>query len=225
MNHDPSRSEERNLEARKLLLLGALAGPLYLGVGFGQAFTREGFDMTRHALSHLSNGDLGWIQIANFIVAGLLVAAGAVGVRRQLRGERGGRWGPILLAAYAVGLVGAGVFVADPAPGFPPETLIESPSMSRAGFLHFVFGAVGFYALVGACVALGNRFRHGGERGWAVYSFVTAAGFLVSFGAVASGSTAPATRIAFYGAVSWIWLWHMAVHLKLLGRARSGGAA
>ena len=96
-NHVPSRSEERNLESRNLLLLGALAAPLYLGAGFGQAFTREGFDMTRHAFSHLSNGDLGWIQIANFIATGLLVAAGAIGIRRRLRGEPGGKWVPILL--------------------------------------------------------------------------------------------------------------------------------
>lgn len=219
-NRVPSRSEERNLESRNLLLLGALAAPLYLSAGFGQAFTREGFDMTRHAFSHLSNGDLGWIQIANFIATGLLVAAGSIGVRRRLRGEPGGKWGPIFLAAYAVGLVGAGVFVADPAPDFPPQALNESSSMSPAGFLHFVFGAVGFYALVGACISMGNRFRHRGERGWAVYSFVTAAGFLASFGAVASGSTAPGTLIAFYAAVSWIWLWHMAIHLKLLGPVR-----
>src|SRR5438128_1850429 len=57
---------------RTLLACGAVAGPLFVIVGFGQAFTRPGFDLTRHPLSVLSNGDLGWLQIANFLVSGLL---------------------------------------------------------------------------------------------------------------------------------------------------------
>ncbi|WP_327138784.1 DUF998 domain-containing protein [Nocardia sp. NBC_01327] len=39
---------------------------------------------TRHLLSALSRGDLGWIQTTNFVVTGLLAAAGAVGARRVL---------------------------------------------------------------------------------------------------------------------------------------------
>ena len=58
-----------------------------------QAFTREGFDLRRHPLSLLSLGELGWIQIGNFVVAGLLVVAFAVGLRRVLHPGRGGTWG------------------------------------------------------------------------------------------------------------------------------------
>ena len=73
---------------RTLLACGALAGPVFVMVGFGQAFTCQGFDITRHPLSVLSNGDLGWIQVANFLVSGLLVVAGAVGMRQVLRPGR-----------------------------------------------------------------------------------------------------------------------------------------
>ena len=67
-------------EQTKLLLTGGvLAGPIYILVGIAQILTREGFDITRHPLSMMSLGDLGWIQIANFIVTGLLVIAGAIG--------------------------------------------------------------------------------------------------------------------------------------------------
>jgi Protein of unknown function (DUF998) len=54
----------------RALLAGGGAGPLFILVGLLQAFTRDGFDLRRHPLSLLSNGDLGWIQIANFIVTG-----------------------------------------------------------------------------------------------------------------------------------------------------------
>ena len=72
---------------KSLLTAGAIAGPVYLIVGLAQAFTRPGFDITRHALSLLSNGDLGWIQVTNFLVSGLLVIAGAIGMRRALDGR------------------------------------------------------------------------------------------------------------------------------------------
>ncbi|HKZ68736.1 MAG TPA: DUF998 domain-containing protein, partial [Anaerolineales bacterium] len=79
----PSASSETTTKlTRALLACGVVAGPVYLSVGLVQAFTRPGFDITRHALSLLSNGDLGWIQITNFVITGLLVIAGAVGMRR-----------------------------------------------------------------------------------------------------------------------------------------------
>jgi hypothetical protein len=200
---------------RGLLLLGALAGPFYIAVGLTQALTREGFDMRRHALSLLSNGDLGWIQIANFLIAGTLVMAGAVGLRRWIQGSPAGTWGPVLLGGYGVGLLGAGVFIADPGLGFPPGTPVESTGMSRTGLLHFVFGGIGFYALIGACFVFAHRFKRLGEPAWAAYSIVTGIGFLMSFGAIASGSTAPATMLTFYAAVAWVWIWHTALYVKL----------
>src|SRR5215472_5024527 len=99
----------------RLLRCGFAAGPMYVTVGVAQMLTRDGFDIRRHALSVLSNGEFGWIQIGNFLVSGALVTAGAVGVRRLLRGQRAGTWGPLLLAMYGAGLVGAGIFRADPA--------------------------------------------------------------------------------------------------------------
>ncbi|HEV2894210.1 MAG TPA: DUF998 domain-containing protein, partial [Actinomycetota bacterium] len=56
----------------RLLACGIVAGPLFLAIGLTQAFTRDGFDLSRHPLSLLSLGDLGWVQIANFVVTGAL---------------------------------------------------------------------------------------------------------------------------------------------------------
>jgi hypothetical membrane protein len=90
-------------------------------VGAIQLFIRPGFDIRRHALSLLSNGDLGWIQIANLAITGALLLASAVGMWRALHGTRGGTWGPLLLGLYGVGLIGAAMFTADPGMGFPLE--------------------------------------------------------------------------------------------------------
>jgi hypothetical membrane protein len=87
-------------QTRALLICGLIAGPFYLVVGLIQALTRPGFDITRHDLSLLANGDLGWIQITNLVLTGVLVIAFAVGVRQALHAGRGRTWGPILLGVY-----------------------------------------------------------------------------------------------------------------------------
>jgi hypothetical protein len=66
-------------------MAGIVAGPLFLVVWALQAFTRDGFDPGRHPLSLLSLGDLGWIQIANFVATGALFVACAVGLRHRIR--------------------------------------------------------------------------------------------------------------------------------------------
>ncbi|NJP31568.1 DUF998 domain-containing protein [Micromonospora thermarum] len=107
---------------RALLAGGVLAGPLWVTVALVQGLTREGFDFRRYPVSVLSNGDLGWLQIANFIAAGLLCVGAAVALRRARHPGLGPRTGPWLIGQYGVGLVLSGVFVADPLDGFPAGT-------------------------------------------------------------------------------------------------------
>jgi hypothetical protein len=57
---------------KTLLACGVVAGPLYVLVSLTEALTRDGFDLARHQWSLLSNGDLGWIHIANLVVTGLV---------------------------------------------------------------------------------------------------------------------------------------------------------
>ena len=64
---------------RALLGCGVAAGPLFLMTFLMQILVRPGFRFTRSEPSVLSIGPLGWIQIANSIVGGLLVIAGALG--------------------------------------------------------------------------------------------------------------------------------------------------
>src|SRR5262245_53305328 len=113
---------------RTLLACATVAAPLWAVVSLAQAATRDGFDLTRHPLSALSNGDLGWLQIANFILAGVLTVAGASGLARVLFATPGGVWAPRLVRVSGFGLIAAGVFVMDPADGYPAGTPAGMPA-------------------------------------------------------------------------------------------------
>src|SRR6266699_2984190 len=60
---------------RSLLGYGVLAGPFYVVAVLVQAMFRPGFDLLHDDASLLANGDLGWIQVANFLVTGACVVA------------------------------------------------------------------------------------------------------------------------------------------------------
>ena len=104
---------------RRALLAGVMAGPIFVTTAVVQILTRDGYDLARHPLSLLANGSYGWVQSANFVLAGLLSLVFAYAVVPHLRGGRGAVAGPVLLAVYGAGLIIGGVFKADPAMGFP----------------------------------------------------------------------------------------------------------
>ncbi|MEV0585266.1 DUF998 domain-containing protein [Nonomuraea sp. NPDC050310] len=180
---------------------GIVAGPIYVLVAAIQVLTREGFDLTRHPVSVLSNGDAGWIQIANFLVTGALTLAFAAGLARA--GE--GRWAPRLIALYGLGVVGAGLFAADPMDGFP---IGADTTITWHGLAHLAVGGIGFLGLVAACLVLARAHAAAGRRGWAVYSAVTGVVFLAAFLGIASGARVPGLNLAFAAAVvaGWTWL-------------------
>lgn len=198
-----------------LLSCAVIAGPFYLAVGLIQAFTRPGFDITRHDLSLLSNGSLGWIHITNFILTGLLIIAGAVGMMRAMQGSRGGTWAPLLIGVYGLGLIGAGIFVADPALGFPVGTPADANAISWHGLLHFICGGLGFLAFIAACFVFARRFAASGQKGWQVFSIITGVVFLAGFFGIAAGSGSPWTILGFWLAVVLAWAWLSAVAVRL----------
>jgi hypothetical protein len=187
-----------------LLTCGVVAGPLFFGTVIVQAVNREGFDPRIHPLSLLGLGDLGWVQIANFLLVGLLVSASAVGIRRALRGQHAGTWGPLLIGVYGVALIWAGLFPADPADGFPigtPNSSVGQPSWH--GLLHLAAPTVMGIALDAACVVFARRFFKLGEPGWAVYCLVTIAG---DFSAgIAAALTQDFRLLLLGGALTWGW--------------------
>lgn len=205
---------------KALLTCGSIAGPIYILIGLLQIFIREGFDPTRHDLSLMSIGDLGWIQITNFIVTGVLTILCAVGMRRVLRGERAGTWGPLFLGLYGLGLIGAGIFIADPMNGFPVGT-VATTVISSHGLMHLVSGSIGFFGLIAACFVFARRFNFLKQRGWANYSIATGIIFSMAFVGIATGSQQGGAilvfvTLAFTVAVilGWAWISMIAKQLK-----------
>jgi len=205
----PGRATTRNL-----LACGVLGGPLFIVVVTAQVLTRDGFDPKEHPLSLLSVGPLGWIQIANFVLAGALFIAAAVGMRRVLHPGRGGTWGPWLIGAFGVGLVWGGVFVVDPSLGYPPGTPPGIPDQqSWHSALHTVAPVAASLAVGAACLVFARRFAGLGQWGWAAYSVTSA---VVGFALSSMAMSAQDFRLLFAGgAVTWIWASVMAARLML----------
>ncbi|MFD9863264.1 DUF998 domain-containing protein [Streptomyces alboflavus] len=206
----PTPSTIASGPVRALLAAGAVATPLWTVAAVTQALTRDGFDLTRHPFSMLANGSLGWIQIINFLVVGALFIAAAAGLRRALHGGGGGIWVPRLVRVVGVGMVAAGVFVADPGDGFPTGTPAGRPeSMSWHGTLHLVAGSVTFFALIAACLVLGRRFGRAADRRSAVACRAAAVAVVLGNGWAMSGGPAGSLTLAVgviagMGCVSWV---------------------
>jgi hypothetical protein len=209
------------VKMKMLLVCGAIAGPLFTVAWIVEGATRANYNPLRHPVSSLALGEFGWTQVANFIVAGLLTLAFAVGLRRALQPRGGSRWGPLLIGAYAIGLLGAGIFVTDPVSGYPPGTpdeLIEYSSVHAA--LHDWLSVPTFLGLPIACFVFARRFVGWGERGWAIYSIVTGLAFAVMFVLASAGFAQTAGLVEFGGlsqrtaiTIGWSWLTLLAVHL------------
>ncbi|GII62813.1 hypothetical protein Skr01_28980 [Sphaerisporangium krabiense] len=142
----------------RLLLAGALAGPVFFASALAQALTREGFDITRHPISLLSTGDLGWVQITTFVLAGVGGLALAAGVRLTVTEGIGRRALPILVTIFGAGMIAAGLLPMDPENGFPAGTP-DGPvaEMSWHGVAHSAAAAVSFTALAVAAIVLAVR--------------------------------------------------------------------
>jgi hypothetical protein len=201
-----------NRTSRALLKMGAAAGPFYVLVGLAQIVIRPGFDMTRHPLSMMANGDLGWLQVTNFFVTAVLLMAGAIGLSRVEAGR--GLRTAVLIFIYGLSLVGAGLFNADPGAGFPPGTP-EAAMISTQGLLHFAFLA--FIAAALTCAVV--QFK-AGEAGWGWFSAITGIGFLATFVGIASGVGNSVTVLGFYAAIVLAFVWLSAMFARAERRAR-----
>ncbi|MFD1494060.1 MULTISPECIES: DUF998 domain-containing protein [Microbacterium] len=165
-NHSAQRVAQRTVHTlprstRPLLLAGAFAGPLFYLSAIVQMLMRPGFDIRIHPLSQLSTGDLGWIQILTFVLAGLGLICLSIGHRRVVTGGLGRAAVPVLVAISGAGFIAAGVFPQDPANGFPLG-VAEGPAAEATwhALIHMVAAIVAFTALaVAAIIALVRAIR------------------------------------------------------------------
>lgn len=203
--------------APPLLLAGALAGPLYVGIGTIEAIVRDGFDIRKHSLSLLANGTGGWIHSTMMVVTGLLTVVGVLALRRA--GLRS-RWAIGGLVLYGAGVAAAGLMRADPALGFPPGTPDAMPeTISWHGFGHVIAGMLGFIGLIVACFVLSRWFGRRGATGWSRFSLVTGIVYLLGLVGLGAGSGTAAVNLGFTVAVilGWTWITLLMLHVRAEG--------
>jgi uncharacterized protein DUF998 len=207
---------------RSLLGYLALAGPFYVVVSLAQALSRPGFSLTRDEWSLLALGHLGWIQMVNLILTGVMTVAGAIGVRRALgRPVSGGVWAPRLLAGYGVALIGAGIFRADPAHGFPPGASAAGANrVSWHGTLHLLAGSAGFACLIAVCFVLARSYARREQHRAAVASRAVGVVFAVAFAGIATGAGNAAINLSFTAAVIASYAWLTVIAAGLYRRTR-----
>ena len=205
-----------SLSLRLLLACGIVGPLLFILMFLVEGATRPDYSPLRHPVSSLSIGDLGWMQIANFIITGALLIAFALGVRRALPSAT---WRALLLGLVGVGLIGSGIFVTDPLNGYPPGTALVPTARTTHGVLHDLFGIPVFLGLPITCVVFGRLFRRLGQRGWATYSILAGLAMFVVFIPARAGFSQRALA-AFAGLfqhlsliVGFTWIMLLAVHM------------
>jgi hypothetical membrane protein len=213
---------EQPVAIRLLLACGAIGPLLFIVVFLIEGAIRPHYSAWQNVVSSLSQGEGGWIQMANFIVCGALVLGFAIGLRRALRTGRGSTWGPILLGIFGLCLIGAGIFVTDPLLGYPPGA---SSTPTVHGTLHNLLSLFVFASLIAACFVLARReAADPAGHGWAWYSVATGilvAVFFVVTDVVAllNGPAGLMQRICII--IGWSWIALLAIRLmsKRLQRA------
>jgi hypothetical protein len=190
---------------RALLACGVAAGLVFALVSAPQMAARDGFDPINTPLSLLGRGDLGWIQVINFLLTGVLTLAAAVGMRRALSPGRAATWAPLLTGLYGLGVFLTGVFASDPSYGFPPGAP-DGPAdpLSWQNLVHDIAAGVGFISMAAACFVFTRRFADLRQWGWALYSVGTGlALFPLSWpDAPAMGIRMTAAAVLTYGFVA-----------------------
>lgn len=218
----------KKLPITKLLLLcGAIAGPLFFFAVLAQDYTRPGFDPRRDLPSLLSLGDMGWIQITNFLLAGVLNLLYAAGLWRRLHPGRGGTWGPVLIGAYGLGLILVGIFRTDPANGFP-QGVPAATHPSWHGAIHALGALFVFLTLAAALLVFVRLFLSWKERWWAFYCLVSAVLFLLIFFTGFTNAALITRSLRLVVIIGWLaasWMAASLIAIKLVSTLNTAYAA
>ena len=172
---------------RGLLRCGVAAGPVFVAVFLLEGAVRDGYRPLRHPVSSLALGGRGWIQTANFAVAGTLFLAGAAGLARTGDPVASRRAAPALVGAAGAGLIGSAVFTTDPVSGYPPGTPDALTRPSRTGTAHNLAAIPVFVGLPAAALACGWRSWRAGQHRFGLYSAGTAVTMLTTMALAGAG--------------------------------------
>ena len=145
------------------LWLAVVVAVAFLALTFIQGAARESYDSWHQAVSALSLGPRGWLQMANLVAFGATIAATAPAWSRILAGGRGARSYPVLIALIGASFVGAGLVPQDPAPGYDPAGLART-APTATGLAHLALAGVAAACSVASLLVLAGRLA--GDPHW-----------------------------------------------------------
>ena len=169
----PRTRRPQILTTRRLALAGIVGPPIFVAVFLVLGVIKPHYNAVDQLVSAGSIGELGWIQICNFLAVGAALAIFSLGLWRGFGDRVSGRIGSALVGVAGVALIGAGVFVGDPTinhNGF---------GFTTHGALHIAMSLVTFISLPVACFFFARRFWN--ELPFAIYLIVS--GILIGVGA------------------------------------------
>jgi hypothetical protein len=210
-----------------LLSCGAAAGPVFVTTFLVEGSVRADYDPVRHPVSSLALGPGGWVQTLNFCLTGGLYLAGSLGLARARAPNDAdpaiGRLASGMIAAAAVGLLGAGAFATDPVSGYPPGTPGAPSRRSTAGSVHDLVSIPTFLGIPAAALVSSAGSARRGRPGWAAYSAASGLGMLAGTVAATLAFTQAPALVAFGGllqraAVTTGFTWLTAAHIRALRR-------
>jgi hypothetical protein len=139
-----------------------------------QGVFRDGYESSHQAVSALSLGPDGWLQMINLGAFGAVIMSTAPVWRRILYGGKGATSYPLLVALIGVSFIVIAIIRQDPAPGYDPAGLaLKAPT--AGGLLHLAVAGVAALCSVVSLLVMAARFGgHDEWRGWSTYSRVTA---------------------------------------------------
>ncbi len=113
----------------------------------------------------------------------------------------------MLIAAFGVGMIIAGLFSADPAFGFPPGTPDTIPTeLSGSAKVHGLGFFLAFASLTVSCFVFARRFRALASPNWSLYSTATGMAIPVVIALGVAVPSAASLSFAFVGIIAFGWL-------------------
>jgi hypothetical protein len=166
---------------KALLACGPIAASLFVFTFLVEGGTRANYNPLRYPISSLSIGDLGWMQICNFLITGFLLVVFSFGLRNAVKLSMGKSKGPLLVGLVGAGFIGAGICSSDPVYGYPEDMPLKLAQYTIHGHLHDLFSMFVFICLPWACFVFRKQFNMKGEKRWARYSAFTGFAVIIAF--------------------------------------------
>jgi hypothetical protein len=145
-----------------LLCCGIIGSALFAIVNFSFSAISANYDIARQPVGDLEIGKYGWIQSANFIVAGIFLCAFALGLRREMVKGPGAISIPALQIFLGLAMLLLGIFT---------HRIIHTPMI----FVLFV-SILGSFFIFSRRFAMDKRWEH-----WSVYTNITGIILLIFF--------------------------------------------